>query len=44
MTEQTTELTQQQKERAALFRHNDLTHPAIQVLLNLQLEQAEEDE
>ena len=25
--------------REALFRHNDLTHPVIQVLLQMELEQ-----
>jgi hypothetical protein len=44
MAEQTTEPTPQQLAREALFRHNDLTHPVIQVLMNLNLEQPEEDE
>jgi len=44
MAEQTPESTQQQLAQEALFRHNDLAHPVIQVLMNLSLEQPEEDE
>jgi hypothetical protein len=44
MTKKATEPTQEQRAREALFRHNDLTHPVIQVLMNLKLEQSEEDE
>ena len=33
------EPTPEQRSREALFRHNDLTHPVIQVLLNLKLKQ-----
>lgn len=43
MEEKTTEPSQQQLAREALFRHNDLTHPVIQVLINLKLQHAEED-
>ncbi|MFT7235051.1 MAG: hypothetical protein ACI9QV_000622 [Methylophagaceae bacterium] len=44
MSEETTEPSQQQLAREALFRHNDLTHPVIQVLINLKLEYTEDDE
>jgi hypothetical protein len=44
MAEKTIEPTQQQRSREGLFRHNDLSHPLIQVLLNLKLEQPEEDQ
>jgi hypothetical protein len=44
MTKKVAEPTQEQQAREALFRHNDLTHPLIQVLMNLRLEQTEEDE
>lgn len=43
MAEKTTEQNQQKRAREALFRHNDLNHPLIQVLLDLKLEQPEED-
>jgi hypothetical protein len=43
MTKQKTEPTQKQRSREALFRHNDLTHPVIQVLLNLKLKQKEDE-
>jgi len=44
MSEQSAELTPQQEARKSLFRYNDLEHPAIQVLLTMQLEHNEEEE
>ena len=43
MTQQKTEPTPEQSSREALFRYNDLTHPVIQVLLNLKLKQKEDE-
>ena len=43
MTQQKTEPTPEQRSREALFRYNYLTHPVIQVLLNLKLKQKEDE-
>jgi len=44
MTDKTEVQTKEQLAREALFRHNDLSHPVIQVLINLELKQTEENE